>query len=285
MTPNSIEPMQTVHESETQRQYLRLSVPATAEIGGRTYKIGDLSAGGLSLEAFDGPAASGAVIPLALKLDFADFSFSMNLNLAVESAHGGRVGGRFIDLTRRQASVLHQVLSSYMTGEVIAAGDVLNVAARENFVKPRGAVPPPADTRDILRRQAVPMLFILLLGMAALYMLANAAYKGLFTLQAPRGVVEFPQEANGVTDGSIAIIMDPRDAQRLKIGQKARVRIAGTDAEFPATLERIETSVNDLKQAQPVQGAPQSGVIVRLKPDQALPADFAGRPANAIFRF
>ena len=42
--------LNVVHETEVQRQFSRVKIPATLSINNKKYKVQDLSAGGFSLE-------------------------------------------------------------------------------------------------------------------------------------------------------------------------------------------------------------------------------------------
>lgn len=182
---------QIVHESETQRQFVRLPVPAQASINGVFYDVKDLSSGGLSLQGVSESFAVGARVPLSLHLPFAAFSMDITLESEVVYVIGDKkvMGCVFVNLSREQVALLNHVVKSFLAGEIVASTDLLNVAARENFTNPRkkpGASGPIVDTK----RQIPGLLLVAVLGLAAAGFIVGNMYENLFTLKSSSAVVK-----------------------------------------------------------------------------------------------
>jgi alginate biosynthesis protein Alg44 len=131
-----------VHESEAQRQFARLKLPAkirflSAEGKAVEAALLDLSAGGFSLEAKSGVLVEGKHYSGKLLFDVDGIGFSMAVSFQVRSLTNNRVGCEFHNLRPREVSALRYIISGFMSGELINVGDILNTLQRENFTKVR----------------------------------------------------------------------------------------------------------------------------------------------------
>ena len=180
-----------VHESETQRQYVRVELPAKARIDGEEYIVTNISSAGLSIEDID-KVSPGKQFPIVLILPF--HGFSLDLDLDAEVRHYDEknkiLGCRFTNLTPEKASVINNVIRGHIAGDVVNSGDIMNVVARENYVNVRHHDKPQPSAGDFWKRQALPLLFIALLGMLAFSIIASNIYNGLFVLESSQAYVE-----------------------------------------------------------------------------------------------
>src|SRR4051812_13042787 len=110
---------QVVHESETQRQHVRLPLPARAEIEGKDHEIKDLSSGGVAVRDVAGTYARGQRLPLRLKLPFGSFSMDINVESEVQhfNAKDKVVGCLFINLSADHIALLNYVLKAFIAGD------------------------------------------------------------------------------------------------------------------------------------------------------------------------
>lgn len=133
------EPAQIVHESETQRQFIRLQLPAHVEINGARYDVKDLSTAGLALRNIDKDFKKGQSHAINLFLPFADFTLDIDLKIEVQYIDKKLevAGCRFIDLSQNKISILSHVIRAFMTGDIIKGDKILSVVARDNFVNVR----------------------------------------------------------------------------------------------------------------------------------------------------
>lgn len=184
---------QIVHESETQRQHSRFGFPATVEIAGKSYKIKDLSSGGVAVVGIEGGFSKGAIVPLRLDLPFGSFSLDIVIDADVRhySKEDKVLGCRFTNLTAEQVSLINHVLRAFMAGDVVAPDDIMNVATRNNFTKqrktkPADSAPPPVVD---LRRQIPGLAAITVLGLVAAFFIIGNIYNSLFVIRVSEGVV------------------------------------------------------------------------------------------------
>ena len=128
-----------VHESETQRQFIRLQLPASIQLDGTSYTIKDLSSGGFSVRNPGHDFKKNQVSTIVLVLPFADFA--LDIDLKAEMVHHDKkanvIGWRFVDLNANQISILNHVIKAFMSGDLIGANDIINVVSRDNFVNVR----------------------------------------------------------------------------------------------------------------------------------------------------
>ncbi len=184
---------QIVHESETQRQHVRVQIPARAEIAGRGYMVKDLSVSGASIEGVETPYIDGAQINLTIMVPFESFSLNVSLKAFVTHYDTAAkvLGCQFTNLSREQLSILNSIIQSYMSGVIIKEGDLLNVVARDNFVKIRKELQK-EDVRDIkaIAKRALPFLFM---GAAAIlggFFVMGNVYEKMLVLKSYQASVQ-----------------------------------------------------------------------------------------------
>jgi len=128
-----------VHEAETQRQHARLRVPAYVKIEGRRLEVRELSVGGVGLPRSDVRLHVGQRVRLSLDIPFDDFALSFDLAGEVRHPGAGERGPGllFVDLSRRQVSMLQHLINSYLCGQLVRVGDLFDIAGRDAFVGKR----------------------------------------------------------------------------------------------------------------------------------------------------
>jgi alginate biosynthesis protein Alg44 len=131
-----------VHESETQRQYVRVKIPACiqfmADGAERRYELNDISAGGFSFDSPDDDYIPGQDFSgrLLLSVNAVGFSIAVNFTIYLH-ADESRVACLFQDLGSQEIAALRHVITAYLGGELVTTGDMLTTLSRENFVRAR----------------------------------------------------------------------------------------------------------------------------------------------------
>jgi alginate biosynthesis protein Alg44 len=207
---NAIAQVQVVHESETQRQHARFSMPSRALLNGKEYEVKDLSSGGISLRRFDGDFKKGRQILLELKLPFSKFSFGLTLEAEVQYLNAEKtLGCRFINLGTEQISFLNYVIKSFLAGDIITPGNILNVAARNNFTKPRTHSNRNAASGGI-GKQLPGLLLIAAVGFLIAAFIGGNLYNTLLVVKADAATVAGPSVAiRAPQDGVFRMRLDP----------------------------------------------------------------------------
>jgi alginate biosynthesis protein Alg44 len=131
-----------VHESETQRQYVRVKIPACIQFmvdgAERSYGLNDISAGGFSFYSPDEEYIPGQDFSGRLHISVNAVGFSIAVNFAIYvHADESRVACLFQDLGPQEIAALRHVITAYLGGELVTTGDMLTTLSRENFVRPR----------------------------------------------------------------------------------------------------------------------------------------------------
>jgi alginate biosynthesis protein Alg44 len=133
-----------IHESEVQRQYVRVKIPAriqfTANGAERRYELNDVSAGGFSFDSPGDQYAFGQDFSGRLLLSVDSVGFSISVGFSVNSRLGeSRVTCLFQDLGSQEIAALRHVLTAYLGGELVTTGDMLTTLSRENLLRARTA--------------------------------------------------------------------------------------------------------------------------------------------------
>lgn len=176
-----------VHESEAQRQFVRIPLPAKAEINGKEYAVKDLSSGGIGLKDVTEIFDRGQTVRMTLILPFNDFSLDAHLEAQVQSVDSGArlVGARFVNMTASQISILNHVIRAYMTGDIVSSGDILSVAGRSDFVRVRNQ----GGAGTKMKKNFIPLLLIALAGLCAFYVIFKNVYEGVYIVSSSQAVV------------------------------------------------------------------------------------------------
>ena len=183
---------QLVHETEVQRQHVRVELPAArVMLNGNTYKVQNISVGGVQLQGVSAPLQKHEKAVLGLSLPFEAFTLNLNLPYVIEhyDAKAKTLGCAFTALTDAQMSLLNVVIKSRMAGTIIDAGDILHIAGRSNLVKfKRDAEPTPLTSRQKLKRGSIFAAF-LLLGLTCTALIAGNLYERLNVIKTSQAYV------------------------------------------------------------------------------------------------
>lgn len=201
-----------VHESETQRQFVRLPVPAKAGFDGQSYDVKDLSSGGIALLDVKQAVREGQTLKISLYLPFSTFSMMIDLDARVvyQLAAEKTIGLQFTGLTPDQVSLLNHVVKSFMAGEIVRSGDLLNVAARDNFTKLRPRKAGDGQPVVSLSRQIPGLLLVTALGLAALAFILNNIYENVFIFKTSNASVQAAQiQVRSIERGILTSKIEP----------------------------------------------------------------------------
>src|ERR1700752_1556531 len=75
-------PARIVHESETQRQHIRVQIPALAKMGGKNHRIANISTGGFSIKAEKDFVLPDHFQEIKILFPFKNLAFHLNLKAA-----------------------------------------------------------------------------------------------------------------------------------------------------------------------------------------------------------
>ena len=130
---------QIVHESEVHRQHVRLKIPIQAEVDGIRYQVDDWSIGGFGVESVMTSRQPGEHFPVKLIFMFEEFDMTMRFDARMVYADQdhGRFGCAFLGVSQQQMEVFRYLVDAYLSGEVVSAGDILQVRARDNTAPAR----------------------------------------------------------------------------------------------------------------------------------------------------
>jgi mannuronan synthase len=203
--------LQVTHESETQRQFVRFIVPSRVLLDGKEYEVRDISTGGIALRGVNREIAKGQIVRLELKLPFEGFNFAIALDAEVRHYVPGKgaLGCRFVNLTARQTSFLNHFIKSFIAGDVVTVGGILNVATRNNFTKMPASANKNAAPATF-RRQLPGLLVVAALGCLIAAFIGENLYSSIFVVRADNAAVAGPAVAvRSQTSGFFRSQLDP----------------------------------------------------------------------------
>jgi alginate biosynthesis protein Alg44 len=188
---------QVVHEAEVHRQHVRLKIPIQVEIDGVRYQVDDWSMGGFGVESVMTSRQSGEKFSARLFFPFEDFDMSMRFDARMVYAdqEHGRFGCAFLSISQDQLSLFRYLVDAYLSGEVVSAGDVLQVRGRENTAMARQQVndlfPQEQPLSAAVKRYGVYAGFGVA-GLALLVFVLLGINERYFTIQVSNAFVEAP---------------------------------------------------------------------------------------------
>lgn len=192
-------PTNLVHESETQRQHVRAEVPGTLELdtpeGAQRYRLSDLSAGGLAFDTKGkGPRLGQTFFGrINLQLESITLAVPVQLQIISYDAAAQRAGARFEKIGAAEVATLRRMVSAYLGGELIGAGEVLHTLSRNNFTTPRKRAAPTKPRGFFSRFRAVAQTSLMMvLGASALIYTAHRVNEKMFGANSNAGRVSGP---------------------------------------------------------------------------------------------
>jgi len=190
---------QIEHESEIHRQHIRLRIPIGVEIDGVRYVTDDWSMGGFGVNSDIDSRQPGERFPARLLFPFEDFEIVLRVDcqMVYVTEERDRFGCRFLGLTQGQLDLFRYLVDAYLSGEIVSAGDLLAIAARETDAQERSRLLADAfleEERSLARRVRRWAGHLLLLGSAL--GLAVLVYLGVqeryFVVKTDRAVIWTP---------------------------------------------------------------------------------------------
>jgi mannuronan synthase len=164
---------QIVHESEVHRQHVRLKFPIQVEIDGVRYQVDDWSIGGFGVESVMTSRRPGERFPVRLIFQFEEFDLTMRFEarmIYADQDHG-RFGCAFLGLSKEQAGVFRYLIDAYLSGEVVSAGDILQLRSHDSSAPARlqAIYKPLTDDEDRIGLAGLALLLLVGLGIRDRY--------------------------------------------------------------------------------------------------------------------
>lgn len=179
-----------VHESETQRQYLRVNVPGRLTIEsdeGVPYvcALYDLSNGGISFDIGDRRLVCGRSYKGSIELDFSSLRVAVPVEFRITyiDTEQGRAGAVFERLDSDQIALLRRIVIGFVSGELTGAGELIHTLSRDNYSAARRRSTGPDEPSRWHRLRALGQTaLVLAVGLAALIYAANQTSQKLFAV-------------------------------------------------------------------------------------------------------
>ncbi|MCV2884911.1 PilZ domain-containing protein [Aestuariibacter sp. AA17] len=214
-----------VHESESQRRHARVRIPCKLHLANSdipyAFELLDLSASGFAVRDNHDSFKRGDNSAGHLKFNFDGLEISLAVRFQVVSKEGedlARVGCEFHDLGVKETSTLRMIITKFLSGEVTAAGDVINTLQRDNFSKPRKHSGSQPLTPMARAKALIGTSLVLAIGLGATAYIASNLYSSFFVRNAVAAAVSIPSySAVTPREGFITALVSEGD--RVSMGQ------------------------------------------------------------------
>lgn len=232
------------HESESQRQYARIKIPARLilEVNGKIerFQLLDLSAGGFAFESKDVTQnPNGFRGRLEFNVD--GFVFMMPISFDIKGTdQAGRLGCSFQNMSYLEVSSLRHIITAYLSGELVTAGDMIAILGRDNFTKERSKKDSHVLEGFDKLKAAIGSVLFFLIGLGAFSFVAVKLWAVLFVVHSSVAVVS--SKSYSVTtprEGVINILA--AKGEKVKMGQ-----VIGTFSSPLVTFLSANTDLNAL---------------------------------------
>ncbi len=190
--------LQLTHEAEQSRQHARYKIPVTIIRDGNAYQAVDWSVSGFALDNFPSQFLDNGILNVRLIFRFDGFETAMDLEAEIiwTDSETTRTGFRFVHMDSGQLSLLHYVIDACLSGEVVAAGDLLNVVRRDNFStntrNQKAEAEQNASRKMKSVKKFVGFCLMLTLFSGLIFLVASTVYKRLYLVEGVAGVVDAP---------------------------------------------------------------------------------------------
>jgi mannuronan synthase len=183
-----------VHESEQQRQHIRIQIPAIVKIDGEEFNLANLSASGFKIHITTPRQAFSKTKTQDVEIAFNFDSFAFALKVKADFVHvdnkKGEAGFRFVNLDRQQTSMLHHVIRSYLAGQILSSENILGVASRDNFVAPNRNKSVPIPGGKGSWKKFVGMTVLTLIGTFSILLLTGNIYESAAIVKSYNSVID-----------------------------------------------------------------------------------------------
>ncbi len=144
-----------VHEAEAQRQHVRVTLPSHLVIGNHQFHVSDWSVYGLAFmlneaqqKSFQFKSGEKYKAQMSFPMEGYEVTLAIAIRVVYFEKETQRVGVNYDDLSMAQLSLLQMLLSRYVSGELVSAGDMIAVASRDGSAQPRKEIPDPMEGMD-----------------------------------------------------------------------------------------------------------------------------------------
>lgn len=235
------------HQAEVQRQHVRIRIPLNCDAAGRTVEVVDWSVAGIGIVSIDKSWRVGHILPLTITFPFAEFGLTIEIDAEVRhiDSRADRAGLRFVDLTARQSQMLRFMLDAVLSGELVEAGDIIDIAARHDQTQTR----PDRSRREKEGRHIGARIRRTLqfasAGLASLVLLgfvAASIYDRLFVIPAKSAVITADLVTVPATvNGSVNFVADGKSVAR---GEPVAI-VESVDGKFMSMNSPCDCVVQD----------------------------------------
>lgn len=190
-TKNKEASQQIMHEAEITRQYARYKIPAKIEIDSVKYTLLDWSISGCAIEGLPQKYCDENICRNAKVIfkfdDFITIVDNVSLDFICSERKGSEstiAGGRFQNLNAAQIAIFNQIITAYLSGDILTEDDILHAVTKQITY-------PKKIEKKIDRKKADKLLIVIYLTLFILVsFLLFVAYQRIFIVQTLNAYVD-----------------------------------------------------------------------------------------------
>ncbi len=171
---------QIVHEAEITRQHTRYKIPAKIEIEGKLYNLQDWSLSGCAIENLPHEYCQNKKSYQAkIIFHFDDFITTVDkINIDfICKRNISNVGGRFHNLNPAQLAILNQIITAYLSGDIVTQGDIIHAVTKQI------TYPKKIEKKVNKKKTDFLLVVIYLILITLISFLSFIAYQRIFVVQ------------------------------------------------------------------------------------------------------
>lgn len=179
------------HETETQRQYVRIPLPCICYADRTQMKVVDISSGGFQVKTSRNWQSKGEMdVKIFFPLHNSTFHTKLKARQVYHDADNGISGFRFTQVNSRDISLIRNMVQNYLAGILMTDNDLIQVMVRGSTpAAPRASNSNDKSARPLWLRM-IPMSLIVLGGLAGLFLIGSNAYEKAYIVKSYSGLVE-----------------------------------------------------------------------------------------------
>lgn len=212
-------------EISEQRAHVRVTAPAVVTIDGYKYKVDNWSLGGFQISGFKQKVQVGDCLPIQFCLNCQE-GINISTNTLIEvvrlSAHKGKLGARFLNLTKVEKQLLQHFVDSLLQGEITAiecAGQKVDVPVQLFSGSSDYAQTIKVSTKRYSKKALLSILIYILLGSGIGGGVLFSLYTALININIKSAVLTQKIEPVISKDSGTLSQVYVREGMKIKAGQ------------------------------------------------------------------
>jgi alginate biosynthesis protein Alg44 len=171
-----------VHESETQRQHVRVEMPCKVTINDTIYKVHNISSGGFSVNTNGKQFKNNNNYKVDIIFPLRGADFKVETEAKVIHINKDIIGFTFTNLTKESSPVIRKIIRAYLAGTMTTEDDIINVYSGNHNVSQRKTTANDDNASGF--KKFITVAAVCLLGLLGLFLIGSNVYENTLVVQA-----------------------------------------------------------------------------------------------------